>query len=352
MVYIQEELARRKKEREKEEKIGYNGGKENEASLDKLFEAWDRQYAGERSGVLPGRTGKQFTRGQIGENAEKYGTAGALFEAKERFGEGASPETIRATLTSHPEVTLPKGQNAERLRMFQTAGKRDRAAEREPQEDGGQKLFFPGGREEMLEYLREHPDAALPNGMTITQLDEFQSQYLDNGATQTLIKSDGNSQDFPDYTNALTEYLEGVVDECRSSKQKQGLGALPEWINKVRPEGKWDPKSNKKEIAKILGYEDSSGVPDTFYFNGKLMNWEEFGNLMYGVSGSAIGFSPTALNVGSEVVQFGIDTVRNVTNPTTREKYWERLRKQKENEAKDQSVIQRGIDYYDQHFKE
>ncbi|WP_207644635.1 hypothetical protein [Christensenella intestinihominis] len=56
--------------------------------------------------------------------------------------------------------------------------------------------------------------------------------------------------------------------------------------------------------------------------------------------------------MGSEVVQFGVDTVRNLTNPTTRENYWERLRKQKENEAKDQSVIQRGIDYYDQHFKE
>jgi len=176
MVYIQEELERRQKEREKEEEIGYNGGKENEAALNGLFETWDRQYAGERNGVLPGRIGKQFTRGQIGGNAEKYGAAGALFEARERIGEGASPERIRGALTGHPEATLPNGQNAERLRMFQTAGKRDRAAEREPREDSGQKLFFPGGREEMLEYLREHPDAALPNGMsgrTIAKMDKI-----------------------------------------------------------------------------------------------------------------------------------------------------------------------------------
>jgi len=189
----------------------------------------DKLNAGERNGVLPGRTGKQFTRGQIGGNAEKYGTAGALFEAKERIGEGASPETIRGTLTSHPEVTVPKGQNAERLRMFQTAGNRDRTAERESQEDSGQKLFFPGGREEMLEYLREHPDAALPNGI-------FEEKYLgnqfymepqgdDNGLIYKIKEGDKKQVDFTGKSSPETNRID-VIEEHNRDEGKKLLEAL------------------------------------------------------------------------------------------------------------------------------
>ena len=127
--------------------------------------------------------------------------------------------------------------------------------------------------------------------------------------------------------------------------------ALADWINKVRPEGVWDPKSNTKQIREVLGYSENEKLPDRFYLNGRLMNLEEIGNLMYGVSGSAIGFSPEALLMGSQAVQGLVDFERNFNNPVFGDEYLERLEEQKRNEQKDQDVIRRGMDYYEKHFE-
>ena len=200
------------------------------------------------------------------------------------------------------------------------------------------------------DWLEANPDAVLPNGINAETLKEFE-KFLPDKGTEMITVPSKDGADFPDFTDKLTKYLEEIVEECRTAKDEQGVLALADWINKVRPEGVWDPKSNTKQIREVLGYSENEKLPDRFYFNGRLMNLEEIGNLMYGVSGSAIGFSPEALLMGSQAVQGLVDFGRNFNNPVFGDEYLERLEEQKRNEQKDQDVIRRGMDYYEKHFE-
>ncbi len=91
----------------------------------------------------------------------------------------------------------------------------------------------------------------------------------------------------------------------------------------------------------MLGYSQDEKLPEHFYFNGRLVGLEEIGNLMYGVSGSAIGLSPEALFMGSQVVQGFVDFGRNFYNPVFGDEYQKRLKEQEKNEQKDQEAIRR-----------
>ncbi|MEG2189704.1 MAG: polymorphic toxin type 44 domain-containing protein, partial [Christensenella sp.] len=163
---------------------------------------------------------------------------------------------------------------------------------------------------------------------------------------QTMRK---DTKDFPNYTEQLTKYVENVVDACKWDAQHPEKVPIFSWIEKVRPGGSWDPKSNKKEVSNILGIPKNE-ISDAFYFNGQLTTWEEFGNFLYGVSGSKVGFSSEALASGSAVIQYFSDIVSDVKHPKIGEAYRIKKRQQKENEAKDQNVIERGIEFYNKHY--
>ena len=100
----------------------------------------------------------------------------ALAEAAGKMG--TDEGTLREYLAGNPGITLPNGLNAEKIQLSDV---RQTNAAVQAKADGTEEvpLFFQGGMDELREYLREHPDVTLPNGMDAQTLQKFKEKYID-----------------------------------------------------------------------------------------------------------------------------------------------------------------------------
>ena len=177
MVYIQEELERRKKEREKEEEIGYNTINGRNKQRDVWNGQWPPRTMEHRAAEAePQRRAGRETPGAVWSGP-------AIVKRPEEIPEDAwDGLDWRGRLNAISRIEGPKQQEAwiagEREAADQpTTGRAGaeflmadvneaQATRKKEGETEEAPLFFPGGAEEMMEYLREHPDATLPNGMS------------------------------------------------------------------------------------------------------------------------------------------------------------------------------------------
>ncbi len=101
----------------------------------------------------------------------------------------------------------------------------------------------------------------------------------------------------PDYTKELNKTLNNNKRKVEKAAIFTGfIGSSLYFYDKVKPNGDWDYKLeaqwNKEINVKYLG---SDGK---FLFNGIITTAEDFGNINYGYTGTAVGFKDTILYIG------------------------------------------------------
>ena len=241
MVYIQEELERRKKEREKEEEIGYN----TVNGRNKQRDVWN--------GQRPPRTMEH--RAAEAEPQRKAGreTPGAVWSSPAIVRRPEEiPEDVWNGLDWRGRLSAAGRIEGAKQREAWIAGEREaanqpttgragaellmadvneaQATRKKEGETEEAPLFFPGGREEMLEYLREHPDATLPNGMSgrmVAEADKIvgQPSIQEADPNSKEIQSDSPSES---KGNIPPAYTRQEVDELRKLLEEEGEIQLSE----------------------------------------------------------------------------------------------------------------------------
>ena len=240
MVYIQEELERRKKEREKEEEIGYN----TINGRNKQPDVWNGQW---RPRTMEHRAAEAEPQRRAGRETPGAVWSGpAIVKRPEEI-----PEDVWDGLDWRGRLSAAGRIEGAKQREAWIAGEREAAnqpttgragaellmADVKPQptrkkegETEEAPLFFPGGAEEMMEYLREHPDATLPNGMSgrmVAEADEIvqmsNTQAPDSNSKE--IPSDSPDESKGDIPPA---YTRKEVDELRKLLEEEGEIQLSE----------------------------------------------------------------------------------------------------------------------------
>lgn len=250
MVYIQEELERRQKEREKEEEIGYNTINGRNKQRDVWNGQWPPRTMEHRAAEAePQRRAGRETPGAVWSGP-------AIVKRPEEIPEDAwDGLDWRGRLNAISRIERPKQQEAwiagEREAANQpTTGRagaellmadvKPQATRKKEGETEEVPLFFPGGSEEMMEYLREHPDATLPNGLSGRMVAE----------ADKIVRQKEEQELNP----AAPGYLK-TEDDIREMQEALG----------VEPTGVWDGETDlaykeRMDEADGLIYQDEEGI--------------------------------------------------------------------------------------------
>ena len=215
MVYIQEELERRKKEREKEEEIGYN----TINGRNKQPDVWN--------GQRPSRTMELITEKPQGGAGRETPDAWYALDTRGRLsaaGRIEGPKQQEAWIAGEREAADQPTTGRAGAEFLMADVNEAQATRKKEGETEEAPLFFPGGAEEMMEYLREHPDATLPNGMSgrmVAEADEIvqmsNTQAPDSNSKE--IPSDSPDESKGDIPPA---YTRKEVDELRKLLEEEG----------------------------------------------------------------------------------------------------------------------------------
>ena len=140
----------------------------------------------------------------------------------------------------------------------------------------------------------------------------------------------------PDYTRQLKGVLIANAYEIISDKEWFGGETMAlSFYHAVNTKGPWDYKLEES-------WNRSIRVPfpkqNKFVFNGNLITAEDFGNINYGFTGTAAGFSPEILFMGGGYANFNHFDLRILIGPNYGD------------DANDHYYIQYGIDLYYEYF--
>ncbi len=109
-----------------------------------------------------------------------------------------------------------------------------KSAEAKSAQTGGSPLDL--GRGPITQDNAEEISRAQGNEDTLEISDKLEKLISTKG-TEAIFALDKEVEGFPDFTDKLTKYLEEVVKECKTAKDEQGIFALMDWIDKVKPDG-------------------------------------------------------------------------------------------------------------------
>lgn len=166
---------------------------------------------------------------------------------------------------------------------------------------------------------------------TIKEIANKAVEVLIKVAKTETVKNIIKKYDYSDELNKLIDKNIAIVSS------KSAVLDIVWFKNQVDNRGPWDYKrkeSWERDISKpFLGY---NGI---FKFNGMSMTAEQFGNLHYGIVGTAMGYSPNILFMGGGYANVGFVSFLFQWPP-----YWG-------DSEEDHYYIQLGIDYYNTYKK-
>lgn len=263
MVYIQEEQERRRKGIPESTGMVYNKGnagrgtQEGRGPEGNEDAVWSGPYRigkpegiseqewlamdakGRLRAVHKGEGRKARDAWNAGERKPREGSADTKgYDAWEALAEaagkmGTDEGTLREYLAGNPDITLPNGLNAEKIQLSDV---RQTNAAVQAKADGTEEvpLFFQGGMDELREYLREHPDVTLPNGMNadiLGGIDAYrkiktEGQQL-NPAAPSYLKTQDDIREMQEVLGvAQTGIWDGETDLAYKERMDQADGLI------------------------------------------------------------------------------------------------------------------------------
>lgn len=134
---------------------------------------------------------------------------------------------------------------------------------------------------------------------------------------ERLEELEGKAKRTEDMERRKQEELDKFMksEELKKNIDKTKWYSMVNWVNNVRPGGKWDYKQG-----------------------GKHPEMEHVGNFNYGATGRALGIPSSILKGAGGVVQIGVGT----SDWNFYDSYFD--------DPIDQEYIQQGIDWYDEHY--